>query len=76
MAKSEKGSEKDTKEKDETTAEATPKEKRRRDILYGKGGVFVYSEIIKIVNCRRILGVTIENSLINRALSMAFFRDK
>lgn len=41
MAKSEKGSEKDTKEKDETTTEATPKEKRRRDILYGKGGLFL-----------------------------------
>ena len=36
MAKSEKGSEKDTSEKEDT--ESTTKEKRKKDILYGKGG--------------------------------------
>jgi hypothetical protein len=36
MAKSEKGSEKEISEDKENAP--TPKEKRRRDILYGKGG--------------------------------------
>lgn len=35
MTKSEKGSETDREDKE---LEATPREKRRRDILYGKGG--------------------------------------
>lgn len=37
MAKSEKGSEKEAEDKE--SAAATPREKRKRDILYGKGGL-------------------------------------
>lgn len=40
MAKSDKGSEKDTTDNDDNDSGTTPKEKRRRDILYGKGGLF------------------------------------
>ena len=40
MAKSEKGSEKEITE-DKDTEASSPKEKRRRDILYGKGGKLI-----------------------------------
>ena len=39
MAKSDRGSEKETSDKEDAHKDAaSPKEKKRRDILYGKGG--------------------------------------
>lgn len=38
MTKSEKGSEKTETDREDKEPEATPREKRKRDILYGKGG--------------------------------------